>query len=37
MGQFNHPHCEDDMVGDYAFDPSIYDHLGPPKTTHQKI
>jgi hypothetical protein len=34
MGQFGHPHWEDDMTHNYMHDPSMSNHFGLPTTTH---
>jgi hypothetical protein len=37
MGQFGHPHWEGDTMHNYTHDPSMFDHLSLPTTTHQKV
>jgi hypothetical protein len=37
MDQFGHPHWEDDMVHNYVYGPSMFDHLVPPTTIFQKV
>jgi hypothetical protein len=34
MGQFGHPHWEDDMMQNYTHDFSMSNHLGLPTITH---
>ncbi len=37
MGQFGHPHWEDDMAHNYAHVPSMSNHFIPPTTIFQKV
>jgi hypothetical protein len=37
MDQFGHPHQKDDMMHNYAHDPSTSNHLGLSTITHQKV
>ncbi len=37
MGQYGHPHWEDDMVHNYAHGPSMFDHFVFPTTILQKV
>jgi len=37
MGKYGHSHWEDDMVHNYAYGPSMFDHLVPLTTIFRKV
>jgi hypothetical protein len=37
MGQFSHPHGEDDTTHNYTHDLYMFNHLNPLTITHQKV
>jgi len=37
MGQYGHPHWENDMAHNYAHGPSMFDHLIISTTIFQKV